>query len=318
MGRKHQWPPKARPHRPSGRDRVRWMGHDYYLGPIGSAASRRAYLTLLNKLEAEGVEKPAPPDVTTVGRVCSEWGPAALKKYGADNPECLAYEAALRPLLAMFADLPADGFGDDELEAVRDRMVAAGNCRNVCNRRTSRIRTVWRWGGTTCRASRTRKKKLVPKGAWAHLRSLPPLARGENGVRETRRVRPAEWPAVVAVCRRVNPSVRGLLLAQWFTGARPGELMRMVVGDLVEDCGVGTHRPAQHKNAWRGHERVVQFGPRALAAVRKLLEGKRRITRELGLDAARSALGQASIMTTDRYAAGGDEKTAGDVARKCG
>jgi integrase len=45
---------------------------------------------------------------------------------------------------------------------------------------------------------------------------------------------------------------------------------------------------------------------------------KRRITRALGLDAARSVLGQASLDTTDRYAAGGDEKLAGDAARRLG
>jgi integrase len=45
---------------------------------------------------------------------------------------------------------------------------------------------------------------------------------------------------------------------------------------------------------------------------------KQRITRALGLDHARAALGQSSLSTTDRYAAGADPKLAAEAARKSG
>lgn len=45
---------------------------------------------------------------------------------------------------------------------------------------------------------------------------------------------------------------------------------------------------------------------------------KKRVTRAFGLDAARAVLRQASIQTTDRYAATRDMQTAKDVAKKTG
>lgn len=45
---------------------------------------------------------------------------------------------------------------------------------------------------------------------------------------------------------------------------------------------------------------------------------KQRITRALGLDSARAFLGQSSLSTTDKYAAGSDRKLAEEVAKKLG
>ena len=101
MSRAANWPPRVTRHGASGQDVVRFKGHTYYLGAGGSTASRRAYLLLIARLDREKPEEPAVPAAVTVGRVCAEWGPHALKKYGPENPECRAYEEAL--------DLTPDG-----------------------------------------------------------------------------------------------------------------------------------------------------------------------------------------------------------------
>jgi integrase len=352
MAKKATWPPKVYPHRPTGQDRVRWAGRDYYLGATGSAEARANYVKLVARLEAERRAKEPAPDAPTVACVADAWRAHAAKEYG-DTYEAELIQGVLDRLLVSSSRLPAASFRVDRLEAFRDELVASGLCRAVVNKHVGRLRTVWRYA---------ERKGLVPDGVWSHLRTLPPLKRG-RGVRETPRVRPAEWADVEAACRRMRPSVRGLVLSQWYTGARPSELLPMTVGQLSISGGVGVYEPARHKNDWRGQTRTIVFGPQALAAIAGLLanrgEGdlvypnrdgspynrisyyqsvsrackaagvkfhpyqlrhaaKRRITREMGLDAARAALGQASLSTTDRYAAGGDEKTAGDVARKCG
>jgi len=354
MGRKATWPPKPHRHKGSGQDRCRWDGHDYYLGKSGSAQARIKYVELISTLDAErrAAQLPAPLAAPSIACVVASWRIHAAKEYGGSY-ESELIDGVLGRLLVTSARLPASRFRLDQLEVFRDDLVSAGLCRAVVNKHIGRLKTVWRYA---------ERKGLVPDGSWSHLRTLPPLKRG-RGVRETPRVKPAEWADVEAACRCAGPSVRGLMLAQWWTGARPSEILPMTVGQLVVSDGVGIYEPTKHKNDWReGQTRTIVFGPKALAAIDGLLAGrgaealvfpnrngaaynrvsyyhavaracrggvkihpyqlrhaaKRRITREMGLDAARSALGQASLSTTDRYAAGGDEKLAGDVARKCG
>lgn len=352
MARPPTWPPRPHPHKASGQDRVRWKGKDYYLGESGSAESRKNYVELVRRLEGEAAA--APPDRPTVSHVCDRWRVHAIETYGPDNHEAAEYAYLCRDVVALLGETPAAEIEVDHLEQLRDRMVANGLCRNVVNRRVVRFRTMWRWA---------ERKKLAPKGSWAHLRSLPPLRKGERGARETKRVAPAEWRDVAAVCRRVTLSTRGLLLAQWFTGARPGELFPLRVKDLVRDGVLAAYRPERHKNAWRGQDRVVIFGPRALRVIAPNLAGKApedlvfenrfgeahdrrsyglavsraakragvklhayqlrhayrlRISRELGMEAARVGMGHQSVGTTAKYAAGVDEKAAADVARRMG
>jgi integrase len=352
MGRKPNWPPRVHAHRASGQDRCRYRGEEFYLGPSGSPEARRAYVELIERLAAR--DAPRARDRLTIGCVVALWRVHAIKQYGPESQEVTEHDYVLAEALALFAALPAEEFDVDHLEQLRDALVASRLARTVVNRRIIRFRTFWRWA---------ERKKHVPKGSWANLRTLPPLRRGEGGVKETRKVKPAEWLTVAAVCRRVNLSVRGLLLAQWFTGARPGELFRLRVGDLVRDGDLAVYRPEKHKTAWRGHERAVFFGPRALRVIAPNLAGKaegdlifpnrddapydrrsyglaisraarkagvklhsyqlrhafrRRVGRELGLEATRAAMGHASVETTAQYASGVDGKLAADVARRLG
>lgn len=352
MARKPNWPPRPHHHKPSGQDRVQYRGRDYYLGPHNSAKARQAYVDLIRRLEGEQDAKA--PVRPTVADVVAAWGVHAIETYGPDSPEVREFEYVTEAALSLFAALPADEFDVDHLEQVRDALLAAKLCRNVVNRRIVRFRTLWRWA---------ERRKLAPKGSWANLRTLPALRRGERGARETKKVAPAEWAVVEAVCAKASESVRALLLVQWYTGARPGELFLLRVGLLKVEGDLAVYSPEKHKNAWRGQDRAVFFGPRALAAVKGLVDGKhaddlvfpnrdggpftrrtygravaraaakagvklhvyslrhsfkQRAARELSLDAARAAMGQASMSSTEKYAAGQDGKLASDVARRIG
>lgn len=264
MGRKAIWPPRPFPHKASGQDRVEHRGRTYYLGKSGSPESRQAYVELIRRLETERESESAPAS-PTIRAVLHLWALHAIERYGASSHEVTEFDYVTNAALKLFAGLPADQFDVDHLEQLRDAMIASGLCRNVVNRRIVRFRTAWRWA---------ERKKLAPRGSWSHLRSLPPLHRGEQGARETPKVKPAEWKDVAAVCRQACLSVRGLLLAQWFTGARPGELFGLRAGLLVREGDLAVFRPERHKNAWRGQERAVFFGPRALAVISPNLAGK--------------------------------------------
>ena len=61
----------------------------------------------------------------------------------------------------------------------------------------------------------------------------------------------------------VSRQVEAIIDLQLLTGARPGELVGLRPMDLDRSGDVWACRPADHKTAHHGHERVIHFGPRA-------------------------------------------------------
>jgi integrase len=358
MSRKATWPPRIQFHAPSGQDRIRVRGKDYYLGAHGSPEARKEYARLCLQLAGAAPATSPASNPPTVALVALKWREHALKKYGETSPQVKDYDRALAVALEMFRDLPAGEIDVDRLDAVRERMTSSGGrnwCRNFANRMTTRIKTVWRW------AERT---KMVPKGTWEHLRTLeaiPPLA---PGVRETAPRKPCALEDVEKVSAELRPTPQAVLWLCWRTGARPGEFRQLRAGEVDRSGELWVCRPARHKNAHRNQTRAIVLSPEARAIIEPWLTGKgpedlvfpvpgrgtayprqslcrvirqaakraevklylyqcrhaakRRVTREMGLDAARAMLGQKSIATTDNYAAGADEDLAREAAKRCG
>lgn len=364
MGRKKQWPPRPHAHKASGQDRVRVNGQEIYLGPTGSQEAKQAYADLLVRLASQ--EPPAPAPATprkpksaelTLGELVQLWDTYAVSRYQPAGREVQQYRTVYPVLLHAHAALPVSKLTVNVLDAIRDRMLALGWCRNVVNRRVIRVRTMIRW---------SEQKAHVPAGTWAALSALSPLPPNDARVRDTEPRRPCTWPELARVCRQCPMTVRDMLLTCWFTGARPGEVRQMRAGDIErgKPGDVWTFRPGQHKNLWRGHHRSIAIGPKAQKVLGRHLEGKKpkeyvfesspgkcyrddsfpravaraceragvegvtpytgrhsckqRVTRAMGLDAARAALGHASVETTAGYAQGVDQRTAEDVARRIG
>ena len=59
---------------------------------------------------------------------------------------------------------------------------------------------------------------------------------------------------------------------QAFSGARPGELCIMRGCDIDTTSTPWKYRPASHKNAHRGYDRVIELGPQAREVVAKFLK----------------------------------------------
>lgn len=261
MGRRAQWPPIPRPH-VSGQDRVCYKGETYYLGPTGSAEARQRYAALLRKLGEEGGGTDA--SEILVRQAVHLWFAHTRERYPDSSTEPDHHEWAMAPVLELFGHLAVKDFDVVRLEDVRDRMIEGGLCRNVINRRITRVRTAWRW---------MERKGHAPKGAWAHLRSLEPLSRQDRRVKNTEPVKPAEWLAVEATCERMDEAPKALLLLLWHTGARPSELFGLRAEHIDRSAEVWTFRPARHKGSWRGHERLIVFGPEAQSVLAPWLEG---------------------------------------------
>ena len=175
------------------------------------------------------------------GRLAGEWA---------------TIRGALQYLVDLYPDLDVDQFRPRHLKAVRQRMIEAGLARGTINAHARRIVRLFAWGVV---------EDAVDPDTVARLRELRGLRAGRGG-RETARRQPAAWPQVRAVLRRASRQVRSMILLQWLTGMRPGEVIAMRADriDTSGDLWVYRLDPGRDKTARAGAaDREILIGPRA-------------------------------------------------------
>jgi integrase len=379
MPRKKVWPPPLKPHKASGQGRCRWGGHDYYFGPWGDPQTQEAYQRFVARLEAQGGNAPAPGHAApcrTVADVVAAWLEQESGRYDPGGEEVRHVRTACAALTRLHGSDDAATFDALALEGVRTALLSGswrseeerqalkkagrevGYCVRHAGLQVNRIRRVWRWA---------ERKKLVPRGSWGELRTLPAVAKGDRRYRHSTPRKPVAFERVRAVALACPPAVRDMVLLQWWAGMRSQEVRLMRSCDIDRTGEVWLYRPHKHKCSWRGQDRVVPLGPKCQALLRPYLAGstsqdaylfrprrkgsllygrssyaarvrvacdrlgverifpylcrhsaKQRITREMGLDVARSVLGQASIETTNGYGDAIDLEQAKKAARRMG
>lgn len=285
-GRPPVWPPNVY-HHPSGRDRIRIRGEDYWLGATGSEEARREYARLVTELAESPQEQPATPPPRrgsmTLLQLVAAW---KTDEEAAHSPnEQNHYRHALQVLLRGDRKrLKVGDFKVAELAQVRDDMIAqackstfatrAGEggervtwSRTHVNRQITRVRSLWRWA---------EERGLAPEGSWYHLRTLRALPSHNRRVRQT----PKRLPATVEHLEQILPRIRSravrvMVRLQWLTGMRSGEIRQMRGREVDRsDPACWLYRPRTHKNAWRGQARVVPLGPEAQTLLVDLLAGR--------------------------------------------
>ena len=103
----------------------------------------------------------------------------------------------------------------------------------------------------------------MPASVYESLRTVAGLRAGKSDARESAPVKPVGQSHAEAIFDFLPSPVQALVELQALTGARPGELL------IVRGCDIDTtarpwkFRQASHKNAHRGHERVLELGPGA-------------------------------------------------------
>jgi integrase len=156
----------------------------------------------------------------------------------------------------------ARDFGPLQLKAVRQAMVDANNCRNVVNKRTSRIVRIVKWAVS---------EGMIPPSVHHGLRAVDGLRRGRCGVRESEPVKPVPDAFVDAIKTYVSRQVWTMVELQRLTGMRPGEVCFMRTIDIDTSGRVWTYTPASHKTEHHGRERRIHLGPTAQSILRPWL-----------------------------------------------
>ena len=182
---------------------------------------------------------------------------------GTQTGEVPSIRKALSPLRRLYGTSPAPDFGPLAMKAVREEMVRLGWCRTYANAQTGRIRRMFKWAA---------ENELVPAGVYHGLAAVSGLKAGRTDARESEPVKPVPEGRVDAVLPHVTRQVAAMIRLQLLSGMRPGEVCKMRGIDLDMTGRLWLYRPAGHKTAHHGHERVVYFGPQAQAVLRRFLK----------------------------------------------
>ena len=185
------------------------------------------------------------------------------RKNGEPTGEAQNYVDALKHVRCLYGHLRATEFRGLALKAVRDAMVAAGDCRTRINRQVSRIKHVFKWAVSN---------ELVPPDSYHALAAVEGLDRGRTEARESFPVRPVDEQSARATFRFVSPQVRAMIELQLLTGMRPGEVVIMRAGDIDTSRPSWVYRTASHKTEHHGFQRRIVLGPRAQAIVQPFLK----------------------------------------------
>lgn len=260
MGRKKNPIPSRLTHRPSGQDRIIWNGRSIYLGKTGSHEADANYRRVVKNIVTIG-EAIAEPSRITCRFMAERFLVHTKESFPADSSEPKAYERAMDLLVEALGDLPAESITPARFVLMRDAWARAGKSVRTVNKHHNQIISAFRWGVTV---------ELVPAPVWHALQAVPRLKPRRSPAKDPREVGPVEWAHVEAVRDWVRPQVWAMILTQWHTGMRSGEMLAMTPGEIVD----WVYRPGKHKNAWRGHVREIPIGPKCRKILAPWIDGK--------------------------------------------
>ena len=312
--------PQYRVHSAKKLGYVRFGERVLYLGKVHSPESYGQYRRVIAEWLATGQppRRPgnvAPLNVATLVERHRNWARGHyVDGDGRPSSGLGPVEAAGTAVIALYGPTPAASFGPVALRAVRQWLIAKGLSRSVVNQRLSCVKRIFRWAVA---------EELVPPAVVQGLGAVGPLLAGRSGVRETRPVVPVPDIDVEVVLRFLPPTIRAMVLLQRISGMRSGELCLMRTCDIDLGSTIWLYRPSSHKNAHRGHKRVVYLGPRAQSMLGPLLRpddptaylfspvqvrGERRLLRQ-----RQAAEGVATLRSPSEFQS---NKIAGDDGRR--
>ena len=240
-------------------------GREVYLGRAHSPESHAKYRETVSALlaglsHAEAVRPTRKPVPLSVAELGERWYHAMLDKFGPTHQK--SYEAlhAARELSKAHATARVAEFGPKPFKAIRDRLVAEGRSRQFINRRMNSIRRCFRWGVA---------EELVPGDRIQALAAVDGLRHG--AAPETPPRRAADPDAVQVVLHHLEATgshgAAAMLRFLWATGCRPGEACRARWPEFTLGAEMPHYRPATHKTAHHGIERLIPLNADALAAI---------------------------------------------------
>jgi len=259
--------PAYRLHRQSGQAIVTLNGHDVLLGVFGSAASKAEYRRRTAEWLSIGRQlPPAPVQDATIAELMRLYKTHCDVYYrrpdGEPTGEADKIGMALKPLRLLYGPTTANEFGPVKLKAVREAMIKLGWCRGMINQAIGRVRRFVKW---------CVENEYLHASILQALQAVAPLKVGRCAARESEPVKPVDDDVIEATLPFLTPTVAAMVQLQRLTGARPGEICAMRVGEVDHSGEIWKYRPTQHKTAHHNIERLIHIGPKAQVVLRPFL-----------------------------------------------
>lgn len=234
-------------------------GQRNYLDRWEDPLAHAEYDRLIAEWLSRGRSRPHPsPHDLIITELVVEFLQSVQAEQRYRQPQTL--KPALRVLRRLYGHTLVGDFDLTRLEVVQQEMVRQRNprtnkpwARRYVNANVQRVLRVFRWG---------KRRGLVPPEVWARIQDVEHLQKGRTEAPETEPVRPAPDEDVEAIKPFVSRQVWAMVQLQRLTGARPGEVVAMRLGDIDRTHEVWVYAPRDHKNAHRGKPRVIPLGPR--------------------------------------------------------
>ena len=168
-------------------------------------------------------------------------------------------------LLELYWDIPVDEFTTTCLDRVRGAMKQSERFnRDVLNRHTRRIISIFKWGVW---------KELCKESTWQKLTVIPPYKKGEPGTFEGRKRKPVSDDVLIRTLKYAVPTEAAMIKVHRLTGARPGEICNLTVGAV--DLKEGKILLTEHKTKAHVGERTIELRPEAREIIAPYLIGKK-------------------------------------------
>lgn len=211
--------PSYRLHKASGQARTIVNGRHVYLGKFGSPESRQKYARILAEAALPAGTSDSPNRPESRNLLVSEMLVAYLKfaesYYSSDGQTTKEFRGmvdAVGPLNELYGGTLADEFGPLKLKAVREHLVEKKYCRTEVNKRTGRLKRVFKWAVS---------EELILPSVHEALSTVTGLKFGRTSARESEPVKPVDEKTVELTLPYVTPQISAMIRLQLLTGMRP-------------------------------------------------------------------------------------------------
>ncbi|MDA7979298.1 MAG: site-specific integrase [Pirellulales bacterium] len=248
--------PSYRKHKASGQAIVTIAGKDHYLGPHGTAASKRAYDRLICEFLQSNRRGTADAEATTVAQLANAYLRFAKGYYvknGKSTKEVDNIRLAIKRIKA-YHDVAVTEFGPLAFQAVQRALIDGGLALKTINSYGGIIKRMFRWGVA---------QELVPAHVAQALGMVPGCRKGRSGAREPEPVTPVDDAMVAVAIAQLPQVVADMVRVQHLTGMRPQDVCNLRPCDLDRDGDVWLYQPSDHKTTHLGRARVIFVGPKA-------------------------------------------------------
>jgi integrase len=263
--------PKLRFNKTTKRYVMTIKGKDRWLGKDRKIAEQKYHRLLLEAANEEAAAGPSAYTMTIVEML--EKYALHMEEYYQSSPKTWErVKPALRVLRRFYGDCYPEEFGLREMRILRDYFIQHGAVdggkgwvRVSVNRGVQNIIRFFRWSASM---------EYCTAEIYTKLTTLEPLRKGRSSAKESKPVRPVPPEDIEATKKYVSPPVAAMIDLQLCTGARPGEIRLMKVGDIDRSEETWILRLENHKTAHHGKVREIPFGPKARAILAEWMLGK--------------------------------------------